>query len=76
MEGQQRLLQALIDLELALGHISNDVFNLKLGLQSLLQTYVTPMILSDDRLLGILHDASVRPPGLVFSCRNLVFGFV
>lgn len=66
IEGEQQLLHALLDLELALGQISNDVLNLKLRLQALLQTLVTPSMLSDDQLINILRAASIRPHGLLF----------
>lgn len=66
LQGEQKLFQALLDLELALGHISTDILDFKLGLQALLQTYVTPTIVSDKQLLEILQEASFRPPGLLF----------
>ena len=67
IEGEQRMLEALINLELALIALSNDNVNLKMGLLALLQTRVTPSMISDKVLLSILKEASVRPPGLLFS---------
>ena len=61
-EGEQRLFQALLDLEIALTHISTDVLDLKIGLQALLQTYITPTIITDQALLAILREAASRPP--------------
>ena len=66
IEGEQRMLEALMNLELALIALSNDNINLKMGLLALLQTRVTPFIISDDVLLSILKEASIRPPGLLF----------
>ena len=66
IEVEQRMFKALLNLELALIEISNDTMNLKMGLLSLVQTYVTPMIVSDDNLLGILKEASLKTPGLLF----------
>ena len=66
IEQEQKLLQSLIDLEFALTHISSDILDLKIGLQALLQTYITPQIVNDSTLLHILQEASHRPPGLLF----------
>ena len=74
LEGEHQLHQALLDLEFAFGHISNHVLNLKLGLQALLQTYITPSISSDDKLLEILTEAAARPPGLLFPATTEYLG--
>lgn len=66
LEGEQRLLKALFDIELALGLINDDILELKIGLQSLLQTFITPSIISDSKLLEILRTAAVHPSGLLF----------
>lgn len=43
LEGEQRLLKALFDIELALGHINDDILlDLKLGLQAL-RPYYKPL---------------------------------
>lgn len=39
---------------------------MKMGLLALLQARVTPSIISDETLLGILKEAALRPPGLIF----------
>ena len=66
LEGEQRMLKALFDIELALSLINDDILDLKLGLQALLQTFVTPSIVSDDKLLQIIKQAAVQPTGLLF----------
>ena len=66
IKGKQRLFQALLNLEIALMHISTDVLNLKIGLQALLQTYISPTIITNQGLLAILREAASRSPGLQF----------
>lgn len=67
LEGEPQLFLALMDLELSVIHISNDVLVIKIRLQPLCQTYVTPSLITDINLLKILREASPRPPGLSFS---------
>ena len=66
IEGEQRMTEALMNLELALIDISNDHMNIKLGLEEMLQTHVSPMIVPNTILLSLLKAASVRLPGLLF----------
>lgn len=58
------MLEALINLELALVELTNDTERIKMGLLALLQAHITPMILPDDVLLEVLREASIRPTGL------------
>lgn len=66
LEGEQHLLEVLFDIELALSLINDDILDLKLGLQALLQTFVTPSIVSDANLLRILKQAAIHPLRLLF----------
>ena len=45
LEGEQRILGTLMNLELALIDINNDYLNLKMGLLALLKTNTTAIIL-------------------------------
>ena len=51
---QMLIIKALMNLELSLIALTNDNINLKMGLLALLQTRVTPTIISDEVLLSIL----------------------
>ena len=63
IEGEQRMLEALLNLELTLIVLSNDNVNLKNGLLALLKTGVTHTIISDEVLICILKKMSIRSPG-------------
>lgn len=66
IEGKQKMLKALLKLELALIDLTNDMNNIKLGLLSLLQARVTPTIVPDKVFVEILQEATRRSPGLLF----------
>ena len=67
-------LETLLHLQLALSTISADHVNFRVGLQTMLETYVSPNIVSNSMLLQILDDLSVQTPGLLFPAKPEFLG--
>lgn len=55
-----------MNIELALIDINNDHVNIKVGLESMIQTHVSPLIIPNYVLLGLLKFPSIRLPGILF----------
>ena len=68
-EEQIRILEALLDLSLALVDIQNDHFSIRLGLQEMLAGHFSSFLVPSGVLLKILYDASLMKPGLLFPAR-------
>ena len=60
------MLKNLLCIQLALSIISADHINLRIGLQTMMKTYVSPHIVTISKLLKLLDDISVKSPGLSF----------
>ena len=60
------MLKNLLRIQLALSIISADHINLRIGLQTMMKTYVSPHIVTISKLLKLLDDISVKSPGLSF----------
>lgn len=65
IKGEMLIVETLILLKLSLSDLNNDTLNLKLGLQQLPQTQVSPLMIPNDVLLQVLRDASHHYPGLL-----------
>ena len=59
-------LETLLHLQLALSTISADHVNFRIGLQTMLETYISPNIITNAMLLSILDELSANVPGLLF----------
>ena len=59
-------LETLLHLQLALSTISADHVNLRVGLQTMLETYISPNIITNAVLLTLLDELSAKTPGLLF----------
>ncbi|XP_050693841.1 uncharacterized protein LOC126984264 [Eriocheir sinensis] len=66
IEGEMRILETILLIQLALSDLNHDTLNLKLGLQQMSQTQVSPLIIPNDVLLRVLRNASLHYPGLLF----------
>ncbi|XP_050721311.1 uncharacterized protein LOC127001149 [Eriocheir sinensis] len=66
IEGEMRILETILLIQLALSDLNHDTLNLKLGLQQLSQTQVSPLLLPNDVLFRVLSNASLHYPGLLF----------
>ena len=60
------MLETLLHVQLALSTISADHVNLRVGLQTMLETYISPNIITNAVLLTLLDELSVKTPGLLF----------
>ena len=67
-------LETLLHLQLALSVISADHVNFRVGLQTMLETYISPNIISNAMLLTILDNLSVKTPGLLFPAKPEFLG--
>ena len=62
----EKLLEALLHLQLAIFDINHDILNLKLGLQDMIEAKLSTFIIPNDVLLSILRDAYSKVSGLLF----------
>ena len=60
------MLEILLHAQLALSVISADHINLRIGLQTIMETHVSPHIVTNTMLLKLLDDISVKTIGLLF----------
>ena len=68
------MLETLLHAQLALSIIFADHINLRIGLQTMMETYVSPHIVTNTRLLKLLDDISVNTPGLLFPLKSDFLG--
>ena len=59
-------LETLMYVQLALSTIASDHVKLRIGLQTMLETFISPEIISNNLLLTLLKDVSAKSTGLLF----------
>ena len=69
------MLKTLMHVQLALSIMSADHMNFKMSLQIMTQTYVSPLIDTNSRLLTLLDDILVKTLGLLFPPKLEFLGF-
>ena len=64
--GEMTILETTVLLQLALSDLNHDLNNLKLGLQDMMYSNVSPLIINDEVFIQLLRNASTRLSGLIF----------
>ena len=60
------ILETLMYVQLAVSTIASDHVKLRIGLQKMLETFISPEIISNEFLLSLLKDVSAKTTGLLF----------